>query len=397
VEKTIDVLVCRRFKLRGMSWKKKGGLMKVTRLETVMVRPWTMFLKMHTDEGIVGYGEPILEGHAHSVATAVRQFEQYLLGKDPRRILHHWQAMYRSSFYRGCHVLLSAISGIEQAMWDILCKHLNIPIYQLLGGACRDRVRVYSHISGRTAQEYVQTAHQKVAAGFTALKYAVPCPVEIVDNKRYIDECVALMSAIREAVGDSIDIAVDFHGRLSPAMAKLLIRELVPFHPFFIEEPCLPENVDALVDIARSTSVPIATGERLVTKWQFREILEKRAAVILQPDVSHVGGIAQLRDVASMAEVYYAGIAPHCPLGPIALAASIQVDAAVPNFLIQEQITLGEGYLVEPFKLSQGYVEIPKKPGLGIELNEQFVAESKYDGNWTHPIVYHEDGSVADR
>jgi len=371
--------------------------MKITKLKTIMVKPKTMFLKMYTDEGIVGYGEPILEGHAHVVAAAVKEFEKYLLGEDPRRITHHWQAMYRGGFYRGGPIIMSAISGIEQAMWDILGKYLNVPVYLLLGGHCRDKVRVYSHIHGKTPKEYAEDAVHKVSLGYTALKFGLPYPLEIIDNKEYIDKCASIMAAVREAVDSNIDIAIDFHGRLGPGMAKVLIKEFEPFNPFFIEEPCLPENVDSLVDIARSTYVPIATGERLYTKWGFRKVLEKQAAFILQPDVSHAGGIMEVRNIAAMAEVYYAGMAPHCPLGPIALASCIQVDAAIPNFLIQEAVTLGEGYLTEPFELEKdGYIKIPKKPGLGIELDEKFIKENIYDGNWTTPEVYRKDGSVTE-
>lgn len=380
--------------------------MKITKLETLMVKKQrTTFLKMYTDEGIVGYGEPSLEGHGNIVAAAVKQFEEYLLGKDPRKINNHWQAMYRGSFYRGGPILLSAISGIDQAMWDILGKYLGVPVYQLLGGSCRDKIRVYHNLNSYISQEYIDEAQpkdyanearQKVAQGFTALKFAIPFPVRIIDNRKYIEKCVSIMEAIREAVGSGIDIAVDFHGRVSVGMAKLLIKELEHFTPFFIEEPCPPENVDALVDISRSTYIPIATGERLYTKWGFREILEKQAAFILQPDVSHAGGITELKEIAAMAEVYYSGLAPHCPLGPIALASSIQVDAAIPNFLIQEQTTMGEDYLKEPFKFEKGYIEIPKKPGLGIELDDKVVEENLYDDSWRVPRIYHEDNSVAD-
>ena len=376
--------------------------MKITKLETIMVKPRWMFLKIYTDEEIVGYGEPIVGGCTHIVAAAVKEFEKYLLGKDPRRITHHWQAMYRGGFYRGGPSLVSAISGIEQAMWDILGKSLGVPIYQLLGGACRDKIRLYSNIpitpiSGRASQKYYEAAAlQIIAQGLTALKFALPYPVEIIDGRKFILECVSIMKTIRKAVGNNVDILIDFHGHVSPAMSKLLIKELEPFNPFFIEEPCLPENIDVLVDIKRSTHIPIATGERLYTKWGFREILEKQAAFILQPDVSHAGGIMELKNIAAMAEVYYAGIAPHCPFGPIALASCIQVDAAIPNFLIQEHVTLGEGYLLEPFNLNDGYIEIPKKPGLGIELDEKFIKENVYDGSWKTPIIYHKDGSVAD-
>ena len=292
---------------------------------------------------------------------------------------------------------MSAISGIEQAMWDILGKYLNVPVYQLLGGNCRNKIRIYSHIYGKTPKDYAEDAVSKVGQGYTVLKFGLPCPLEIIDSKKYIDKCISIMASIKEAIDGNIDIAIDFHGRTGPEMAKVLIKEFEPFNPFFIEEPCLPENIDSLVDIARSTYVPIATGERLYTKWGFREVLEKHAAFILQPDVSHAGGIMEIKNIAAMAEVYYAGIAPHCPLGPIALASCIQVDAVIPNFLIQEAVTLGEGYLTEPFELIEdGYIEIPNNPGLGIELDENFIEENIYDGKWTTPKIYRNDGSITE-
>ncbi|MEM3816050.1 MAG: galactonate dehydratase, partial [Candidatus Bathyarchaeia archaeon] len=300
--------------------------MKITKIEMFHVKPRWLFLKMHTDEGIVGYGEPTLEGRTRTVEMAVREFERYLVGQDPLRIENHWQAMYRGTFYRGGPVLMSAISGIEQAMWDILGKKLGVPVYQLLGGKCRDKVRVYAHIGGRTPEEYAKNALAKVEQGFTALKTTLFEAVKPVDSLSLVNKAVEKFKAIRNAVGDEVDIAIDCHGRLSPAMAIRLAKALEPYYPMFLEEPCLPENVDTMVTVARSTSIPIATGERLFTKWGFREIIEKQAASILQPDISHAGGIMECKKIAAMAETYYATIAPHCPLGPIALAACIQLD-----------------------------------------------------------------------
>jgi len=370
--------------------------MKIIKLELIMVKPRWMFLKMYTDENIIGYGEPNLEGHTLTVASAVKEFEEYLVGKDPREIMHHWQVMYRGGFYRGGPVILSAISGIEQAMWDILGKSLGVPVYQLLGGACRNKIRVYTWISGNNPEECSEDARKKLKKGYTAFKLGVPPSEGILNNKKYIDRCASIIGAVREVVGKGVDIAVDFHGRLSPGMAKILIKEIEVFNPFFIEEPVLPENVDSLKDISKFTTVPIATGERIYTKWGFREILQKQAAFILQPDISHAGGIMELRSISSMAEVYYSGIAPHCPLGPIALACCLHLDTVIPNFLIQEHVTLGEGYLIEPLKLNKGYIEKFEKPGLGIELDEEFIAKNTYDGKWRTPILYYDDDSMAD-
>jgi galactonate dehydratase len=371
--------------------------MKITQLELLMVKPRWMFLKMHTDNGLIGYGEPIVEGHTHAVAATVKAFEAYLIGKDPRRIEHHWQALYRGGFYRGGPILTSAISGVEQAMWDILGKSLGVPVYQLLGGAVRERMRMYCHVGGATAEEMAANAKMKTQEGFSAFKTAFDAPIHFMESQAFIEHCVHLFRSLREVVGKERDIAIDFHGRFSPALAKRLIHALEPHYPMFIEEPCLPENVDTMVEIARSTSIPIASGERLFTKWGFRELLEKQAVSIVQPDLCHAGGILEGKKIAAMAECYYAAMAPHNPLGPISLAAALQLDACTPNFLIQEQVTLGEGYLKEPFHLVDGCIELPTQPGLGIELDDAKIAALLYDGHWETPRVWNpDDGAVAD-
>lgn len=370
--------------------------MKITKLETLFVKPRWLFLKVHTDEGIVGLGEPIVEGRAQTVAAAVHEIGRYLIGKDPRRIEHHWQAIYRGGFYRGGPILCSALSGIEQALWDITGKWLGQPVYQLLGGATRDKIRVYGWIGGETYGDYIESAKVSVDQGFTALKTGLLGAVKIVDTPALVEDAAHRFAEIRGAVGPAMDVGIDFHGRCSPAMAIRLAKALEPYYPMFIEEPVLPENVDALVTVARSTSIPIATGERLFTKWGFREVLEKQAAVILQPDLSHAGGILECKKIAAMAECYYAAIAPHCPLGPIALAACLQLDACIPNFLVQEHVTTGEGYLKEPFKIVDGCIDLPTKPGLGIDLDEEALADKIYDGSWETPRFWHDDGSVAD-
>lgn len=370
--------------------------MQITSLETFFVKPRWLFLKVHTDAGIVGLGEPIVEGRAQTVAAAVQEIGRYLIGQDPRRIEHHWQAIYRGQFYRGGPVLCSAISGIEQALWDIMGKWLGQPIYQLLGGTTRNKIRVYGWVGGETYGDYIESAKVSADQGFTALKVGIPGALNIVDTRAAVDKVIERFAGLRETVGPAVDIGIDFHGRVSPAMAVRLAKELEPYYPMFIEEPVLPENVDALVTVARSTTIPIATGERLFAKWGFREVLEKQAAVILQPDISHAGGILECKKIAAMAECYYGAIAPHCPLGPIALAACIQLDACIPNFLVQEHVTNGEGYLKEPFKIVDGYIELPDKPGLGIELDEEAIQDKLYDGSWETPRFWHADGSVAD-
>lgn len=377
--------------------------MKIVKLETFFVKPRWLFLKMTTDNGLVGWGEPIVEGRARTVAMAIAEMEGYLIGKDPRMIETHWQAMYRGTFYRGGAVLTSALSGIEQAMWDIKGKHHGVPVYELLGGPCRQRIRMYAGCHGHSRDEVEQAARHRLEQGFTAIKTALPTPVRDVETPAFVAEQASRFAAMREAVGPGVDIAIDFHGRVGPAMAIRFAEALSPYHPMFIEEPCLPDNVDAMVRIARATTIPIATGERLFTRWGFREVIEKQAAAILQPDVCHAGGILEVKKIAAMAEVYYASVAPHNPLGPISLASCLQVDAAIPNFLIQEHPgmeegwDLGQGYLKSPFVIRDGYIDLPTGPGLGIEVDEQVVAERANEGNWDTPMVYSpDDGSFAE-
>ena len=377
--------------------------MRIASIETFFVRPRWMFLRVETDTGIVGWGEPIVEGRARTVATAIRELEPHLLGSDPRRIEHHWQTIYRGTFYRGGPVLVSALSGVEQALWDIKGKALGVPVHELLGGACRERIRMYAHCGGNTPEQAAESVRRRVDQGFTAVKTGVPAPIRTVDTPAVVEGTAASVAAMREAVGAGIDIGIDFHGRVSPAMAIRLARALEPSCPMFIEEPCLPENVDTLARVAQSTSIPVATGERLFTRWGFREVLEKQAAAILQPDLCHCGGIFEARKIAAMAEVYYAAMAPHNPLGPISLAACLQLDACIPNFLLQEHPgmadgwDLGQGYLTSPFVVDQGYIAVPEAPGLGVEVDEAVVRERQYDGSWDTPHLTHpDDGSVAD-
>jgi len=366
--------------------------MKITKVETFLVKPRWLFLKIHTDEGLVGLGEPILEGRALTCAQAVDELAPYLIGKDPTRVVHHWQAMYRHAFYRGGPLLTSALSGVEHALWDLAGKALGVPVYKMLGGPTRDRIRMYKHAS---QPDEIQDWMSK---GFTAFKAGVHGgrPARIVEDKAFIDRAAEHFASLREAAGPEADIAVDFHGAISPQTAKLLIKALEPYQPMFIEEPCQCQNVDVMADIARSTYLPIATGERVFTKWGFREILEKQAASVLQPDLCHAGGIHEVHIIAGMAEAYYAAIAPHNPLGPISLAACIQLDATIPNFVAQEHTTLGEGYLKNPFVCEDGFVELPTGPGLGIELDEDAL-EDKIDHDWRNRESYHpDDNSVVD-
>lgn len=365
---------------------------RITRLETFKVKPRFLFLKIYTDEGITGLGEPIVEGRADTVAEAINEIAPYLVGKDPRRVIHHWQAIYRHAFYRGGPILTSALSGVEQAMWDIKGKALGVPVYELLGGPTRQRIRVYKHAGT------VDAIKKGKDDGFTAFKTGVLNATQsgAVASAEFIDKAVEQFALLREAAGKDADIGIDFHGAISPQNAALLIKELEPFRPMFIEEPVQCQNVDVMSDLARKTHIPIATGERIFTKWGFREILEKGAASILQPDLCHAGGIFETRLIAGMAEAYYASVAPHNPLGPVSLACGIQLAASIPNFLCQEQVTLGEGYLKIPFKVVDGHIPIPETPGLGIELDDEALSD-KLGHDWKNSETYLDsDGSVVD-
>ena len=315
--------------------------------------------------------------------------------------------LHRGGFYRGGPVLTSAISGIEQALWDIKARALGVPVYELLGGRARDRVRVYSWIGGDRADDVAAGVRQQLADGFTAVTMNAIEELHYVDDHRKIDAAVARLAAAPEAGGDGFDIAVDFHGRFHKAMAKCLVQELEPLRPFFIEEPVLPENLEALREVAQHTIVPIAVGERLFTRWGFKDVIAQGVVDVVQPDVSHAGGIWEVRKIAAMAEAYDVAVAPHCPLRPIAFAASLQLDACTPNVVIQEQ-SLGIHYNVgndlldyvrdrSVFAYRDGYLELPTGPGLGVEIDEALVRERARSGHdWKAPIWRNADGTVAE-
>src|SRR5215213_9419573 len=357
--------------------------MKISRYELFLVPPRWLFLKIETDEGLIGWGEPVIEGRAATVKTAVDELMEALLGKDPMNIEDHWNVMYRSGFYRGGAILMSAIAGIDQALWDIKGKYYNAPIHQLLGGKARDTMRVYSWIGGDRPSEVAVAAQKMKALGFTAVKMNATEELQYVDSFEKIDQAIQRAAAVREAVGKNIDIGIDFHGRVHKPMAKILAKELEPFHPMFIEEPVLPENNEALREIANHVSIPIATGERMFSRWQFKNILHDGFVDIIQPDLSHAGGITECKKIISMAEAYDVAAAPHCPLGPIALAACLQVDATCHNAFIQEQslaIHYNQGsdlldYILDKdvFKYENGFVKIPEGAGLGLDINEEHV------------------------
>lgn len=381
--------------------------MKIDRLELFTVAPRWLFLKITTEDGTHGWGEPIVEGKADTVRACVEEMSDFLLGKPAGNIEDLWQTLYRGGFYRGGPVLTSAISGIEQALWDIKGKALGVPVYELLGGAVRDRMRVYAWIGGDDPAEVAAQATTRVQEGYTAIKMNATGPMEWIDSPVQISAAAARLAAAREAVGPAVGIGIDFHGRVHKGMAKGLVRALEPYSPLFFEEPVLAENNEALLELSRLTSVPIATGERMFTRWHFKSLLASGAADILQPDLSHAGGIWETRKIAAMAEAYDVAIAPHCPLGPIALAASLQLDFCTPNAFIQEQslgIHYSQGsdlldYLADSavFHYQDGFVARPLAPGLGIEMNEAKVREMAAAGHrWRNPIWRNADGSITE-
>jgi galactonate dehydratase len=381
--------------------------LKITDLELFTVPPRWLFLKVSTDEGIYGWGEPIVEGSAGSVDAAVREMAEYVIGQEPDNIGDIWQMLYRARFYRGGPIFMSAIAGIDQALWDIKGKRYGLPIYQLLGGCVRQKIQVYSWIGGDRPADAAASARERVAAGFRALKMNASEEMHYIETFDKVEAVIERVASVREAVGSGVGIAVDFHGRLHKSMAKVIARELDPYHLLFIEEPVLPENNEALRDIAVHTSTPIATGERMYSRWDFKNLLRDGYVDIIQPDLSHAGGISEVWKIAAMAEAYDVAVAPHCPLGPIALAACIQVDAVAPNVFIQEQslnIHYNRSndlldYLQDAtvFAYTDGYIDLPTQPGLGITVNEEYVREAALRGHkWRSPIWRNHDGTIAE-
>ncbi|MGD0982836.1 MAG: galactonate dehydratase [Acidimicrobiales bacterium] len=379
--------------------------MKITRVETFLVAPRWLFLRVETDEGVVGWGEPDLEGHAEIVQTAVHALAEHLVGTNPLLIEDHWQVLTKGGFYRGGPVFSSAVAGIDQALWDIAGKVRGTPVHELMGGPVRDRIRVYAWIGGDEPAQATEQALARIDEGFTALKMNLTGRLAAIATQSELLHVVARVQAVREAIGAERDLAVDFHGRASVPMARRLLAELEQLNLLFVEEPVPPEHTRCLPRLVASTSIPLACGERLYSRWDFEPVLDAGIAVV-QPDVSHAGGISEVRRIGAQAELHGALTAPHCPLGPVALAASMQLDLATPNFLIQEQSFGmhygGTGlvdYLVDASALQQadGYVPRLTRPGLGIEIDELAVRNAAETGHkWRTPLWRHSDGSLAD-
>ncbi len=388
--------------------------MKITDVKTLVVnaemRNW-VFVKVETDQdGLFGWGEASLEWKTRAVAGAIEDFKTMLLGEDPRRIEHLFQKLYRQSFWRLGVIGMSAISGIEQACWDILGKSLGVPVYQLLGGRVRDRVRMYTHLGGGDMRAVYETfdpeplielARQVVARGYTAVKVVFVPYSEPLMGIAYVKRFASLMERLRLALGDSIDIMIDFHGRTYPAMAIEYINAVGEYHPYFCEEPVPPENVDALRQVREAVRVPIATGERLTTRHAFREVFEKQACHVIQPDLCHCGGLLEGKKIAAMAEAYYMGVAPHNPLGPVANAVALHFALSTPNFLIQEDMLTDVPWrwdVVEHSLVTKdGYWQLTEEAGLGIRVNETEAAKHPFQQEIMHPTTIRAaDGAVLD-
>lgn len=381
--------------------------MKIKEMNTYYVRPRWGFVEILTDDGYSGWGEAVLEGHAHTVLACVEEMKDCLIGAEAGNIEDIWNVLYRAGFYRGGGVLMSAIAGIDQALWDIKGKYYNAPVYELLGGRCHEKMKVYSWIGGDRPTDVGNAAKEKQEAGFRAIKMNATEELQMIDNYEKIDQVLERVAAIREKCGKYFGIAVDFHGRVHKPMAKILAKKLEEFDPMFIEEPVLCEHMENFKEIAASCNIPIATGERLYSRYDFKRLLQAGGVDIIQPDLSHAGGITEAKKIAAMAEAYDVALAPHCPLGPIALSACLNVDAVSYNAVIQEQ-SIGIHYNVgksvldyvknkKDFEFTDGYVKLPQIAGLGVEVEKELVLkENENPHNWKNPVWRHEDGSVAE-
>lgn len=382
--------------------------MKITKISTFRVPPRWMFVKIETDEGISGWGEPVVEGHAKTVEAAVHEIEDYILGVDPRNINDIWQMLYRTRFYRGGPVMMSAIAGIDQALWDIKGKALGVNVTELLGGKVRDKIKAYSWVGGDRPSDVVEGINKLREIGFDTFKLNGCEDLGYIDTHKKIRHSISIAADIRKEFGDDIEFGLDFHGRVTAPMAKIMMKELEPYHPFFIEEPVLAENYEYYRILADNSDLLIAAGERMYSRYDFKRVLEARGISILQPDLSHAGGITECMKIAALCEAYDVALAPHCPLGPVALASCLAVDMVSYNAALQEQsmgIHYNQGaelltYVNNPedFCMSDGYLHALTKPGLGVEINEERIRKAAESNtvNWHNPVWRHPDGSVAE-
>lgn len=381
--------------------------MKITKITTYSVRPRWCFVKVETDVGITGWGEPVIEGKTQTIRAAVDEMSDYLVGADPLQIEDIWNKLYRAAFYRGGPILMSAIAGIDQALWDIKGKYHGAPVYELLGGRCRDKIKTYCWVGGDRPDDVAGEALKKKEQGYTAVKMNATEELQFLDSYDKLDAVLERVAGIRKACGKEFGIAVDFHGRVHRPMAKILAKKLEEFEPMFIEEPVLSENMEAFPEIASACNIPIATGERLFSRWDFKRLLSIGGISIIQPDLSHAGGITEVRKIATMAECHDIALAPHCPLGPVALASCLAVDFTCYNAVIQEQ-SAGIHYNVgrelmdyvtnkEQFKIESGDMLPSERSGLGVSLNEELIEEeAKMCARWRNPVWRHDDGSIAE-
>lgn len=381
--------------------------MKIVGIHTWLVRPRWCFVEVLTDEGISGWGEAVIEGKAATVKACVEEMAEYITGLNPLHIEDIWNLLYRGAFYRGGPVLMSAIAGIDQALWDIKGKFHGVPAYELMGGPCRHSMKVYSWIGGDRPADVGKAARERKEAGFTAVKMNATEELQYIDSYKKVDAVLERVASIREQTDKYFGIAIDFHGRVHKPMAKVLVKKLEEFDPMFLEEPVLCEQMEEFKEIAACCSIPIATGERLYSRWDYKRLFQAGGISIIQPDLSHAGGLTEVKKIASMAEAYDVALAPHCPLGPIALSACLQVDAVCYNAVIQEQ-SIGIHYNVgksvldyvhnqDDFTFDNGYVKLPQKPGLGVVVNRELVVEENgAPHHWKNPVWHHQDGSVAE-
>ena len=383
--------------------------MKIKRIDQFSPRPRTRLIRISTDSGIDGWAESTLEGKPKSVTAAIEEYSEYLIGKNPLTIEKHWQQMYSSAFFRGGAHNMSAIAAIDAALWDIAGKHYNVPSYNLMGGKVRDKIRVYAHWGLQDLSDESKSASKErlkhlSKLGYTAYKSGPPGLWRAHEPPSRIDEFVEIAYTLREWVGSEVELCFDFHGKMTPALAIEVCNEIKGMRPMFVEEPVPQENPEALKLVSDHVTFPIATGERLLNRWEFREVIQSQAVALLQPDVAHCGGPSELKKIANFAEIYYQHIMPHCAIGPLALAACMLVDSVVPNFLIQEQVdqALGNGLLKEDWKVESGHITLWEKPGLGVEVDEN-EATKNYDGpeygyhaELGGETYFKDDNSVAD-